>query len=97
MISMAVKRAPAKDDLKSERQALRQAQVQRLFDEIVGAGCGFRIEFEELRLTNMSAMNTDQSGLGSMFSVGPMSLSHWRANTRRASRWGRRQWHVPEY
>ena len=57
---VAMKRAPAKDDLKAERQALRQAQARALFDEIVSAGCGFRIEFEELRLTNMSAMSADQ-------------------------------------
>lgn len=57
---VAMKRAPAKDDLRVERELLRQAQAQALFDEIVSAGCGFRIEFEELRLTNMSAMSADQ-------------------------------------
>lgn len=59
-MAIAIKRAPAKDDLKTERGLLRQAQVEALFAEIVTAGCGFRIEFEELRLTNMSAMSADQ-------------------------------------
>lgn len=85
---VAVKQAIAKDDLKAERQALWQAQMKQLFDDVITAGCDFVIDGNELRLQNMARMDSALWARFEHFGGSPefMTLSRQHAEAKMAAR-----------